>query len=90
LVSALRQQFGARIEICGAKAGLHVFAWLKGKRGGAVRNAAGKAEKAGVGLFTADPFYARAPGRTAILLGYSGVRERDIREGVRWLAAALG
>jgi GntR family transcriptional regulator/MocR family aminotransferase len=89
LVSALREQFGDRIEIGGANAGLHVFAWLKGKRGGAVRDASGRAEKAGVGLYTADPFYARPPDRTAILLGYGALRERDIREGVRRLAAAL-
>ena len=89
LVSALREEFGDRVEVCGANAGLHVFAWLKGKSGGPVREASGRAEKAGVGLYTADPFYARPPDRTAILLGYAALRERDIREGIRRLAAAL-
>jgi len=32
LVEALGEQFGDRAEICGANAGLHVFAWLKGKK----------------------------------------------------------
>ena len=41
------------------------------------------------GLFTADPFFPRPPGRTGILLGYAALRERDIREGIRRLAAAL-
>jgi GntR family transcriptional regulator / MocR family aminotransferase len=90
LVSALREEFKDRVEVCGANAGLHVFAWLKGKRGGRVREAAGRAEKAGVGLYTADPFYTSPPNRTAILLGYAALRERDIREGIRRLAAALG
>jgi GntR family transcriptional regulator/MocR family aminotransferase len=85
----LREQFGDRVEVCGADAGLHVFAWLKGTRGGPVREASARAEEAGVGLYTADPFYARPPRRTALLLGYAGVRERDVREGIRRLATAL-
>jgi GntR family transcriptional regulator/MocR family aminotransferase len=89
LVAAMREQFGDRAEVCGANAGLHVFAWLKGKSGGPIRDAAGRAEKAGIGLYTADPFYAKPPDRTAILLGYAPLRERDIREGIRRLAAAL-
>jgi GntR family transcriptional regulator/MocR family aminotransferase len=89
LVSALRDQFGDRVEICGADAGLHVFAWVKGKSGGPIREASDRAEKAGVGLYAADPFYAKPPDRTAILLGYGALRERDIRDGIRRLAAAL-
>jgi GntR family transcriptional regulator/MocR family aminotransferase len=90
LVSALREQFGDRVEICGANAGLHVFAWVKGKSNGPIRDASERAEKAGVGLYTADPFYAKPPDRTGVLLGYAALRERDIREGIRRLAAALG
>jgi GntR family transcriptional regulator/MocR family aminotransferase len=89
LMSALRDQFGDRVETCGANAGLHVFAWVKGKSGGPIREASDRAEKAGVGLYTADPFYAKPPDRTAILLGYGALRERDIRDGIRRLAAAL-
>jgi GntR family transcriptional regulator/MocR family aminotransferase len=89
LVSALRDQFGDRVEICGANAGLHLFAWVKGKSGGPIREASDRAEKAGVGLYAADPFYAKPPDRTAILLGYGALRERDIRDGIRRLAAAL-
>jgi len=90
LVAALRQQFGDRVETCGANAGLHVFAWLKGKNGGPISEVSERAEKAGVGLYTADPFYAKPPNRTSILLGYAALRERDIREGIRRLATALG
>ena len=88
LVAAMHEHFGDRAEICGANSGLHIFAWLKGKSG-PIRDASGRAEKAGIGLYTADPFYAKPPDRTAILLGYAPLRERDIREGIRRLAAAL-
>ena len=67
LVSALREEFGDRVEICGANAGLHVFAWVKGRSGGPIRDASGRAEKAGVGLYPADPFYAKPPDRTGNL-----------------------
>jgi DNA-binding transcriptional MocR family regulator len=60
-----------------------------GKNGGSISDASERAEKAGVGLYTADPFYAKPPDRTAILFGYAALRERDIREGIRRLAAAL-
>jgi GntR family transcriptional regulator/MocR family aminotransferase len=93
LVAALGEHFGDRAEVCGANAGLHVFVWLKGglkgKVGGPIRDASEKAEKACIGLYTADPFYANPPDRTAILLGYAPLRERDIREGIRRLAVAL-
>ncbi len=89
LVAAINEHFGDRAEVCGANAGLHVFAWLKAKNGGPIADVSGTAEKAGIGLYSADPFYARPPERTAILLRYAPLRERDIQEGIRRLAAAL-
>jgi GntR family transcriptional regulator/MocR family aminotransferase len=90
LVAALGEHFGDRAGVCGANAGLHIFAWLKSSlKGGPFPDAAGRAEAAGIGLYTADPFYAKPPDCTAILLGYAPLRERDIREGIRRLAAAL-
>ena len=89
LVTAIHKEFGDRAEVCGANTGLHLLVWLKGRRGGMITNVHGKAEKAGIGLYTADPFYIRPPKRTGIVLGYAPLREREIRDGVRCLAAAL-
>jgi GntR family transcriptional regulator / MocR family aminotransferase len=89
LVTAIHTEFGDRAEVCGANTGLHLLVWLKGRCGGMIRDVHGKAEKAGVGLYTADPFYIRPPRRSGIVLGYAPLRERDIREGIRRLAAAL-
>jgi DNA-binding transcriptional MocR family regulator len=52
LVAAVRKEFGERAEVCGANAGLHLFVWLKGKSGGMIEDVHGKAERAGVGLYT--------------------------------------
>jgi GntR family transcriptional regulator/MocR family aminotransferase len=89
LVAAVRQEFGERAEVCGANAGLHLLVWLKGRNGGMIPDAHDKAEKAGIGLYTVDPFYTKPPKRTGVVLGYAPLRERDIREGIRSLAVAL-
>lgn len=89
LVAELRDQFGDRAEVCGANAGLHILVWLRGRSGGLIRDVQSKAENAGVGLYTVDPFYTRPPERTGVLLGYAPLRVPDIRAGIRRLAAAL-
>jgi GntR family transcriptional regulator / MocR family aminotransferase len=89
LVDAVRKEFGTRAEVCGANSGLHLLVWLKGKRGGRIDDVFHKALAAGVGLYPVDPFYLRPPPRTGVVLGYAPLRERDIREGIRRLAAAL-
>jgi DNA-binding transcriptional MocR family regulator len=48
-----------------------------------------KAAMAGVGLYTVDSFYTKPPPRTGVVLGYAPLREREIREGIQRLAAAL-
>lgn len=89
LVAAVRREFGERADICGANAGLHLLVWVKGENGRMIAHAHEKAEQAGVGLYTVDPFYLRPPRRTGLVLGYAPMREREIREGIRRLAAAL-
>ncbi|HEV2299323.1 MAG TPA: PLP-dependent aminotransferase family protein [Candidatus Acidoferrales bacterium] len=89
LVRAVREEFGERAEICGANAGLHLLVWLKGKRGGMIADVSHKAQMAGVGLYSVDSFYMKPPRRTGVVLGYASLREREIREGIRRLAAAL-
>jgi len=89
LVAAVRKEFGERAEVCGANAGLHLLVWLKGRRGEMIKDVHSKAEKAGVGIYTVDPFYLKPPRRTGLVLGYAPLREREIREGIRRLAEAL-
>jgi GntR family transcriptional regulator/MocR family aminotransferase len=89
LVAAVRKEFAERAEICGANTGLHLLVWLKGRKGGMIEDVHHKAERAGVGLYTVDSFYLRPPRRTGVVLGYAPLREREIREGIRRLAAAV-
>ncbi|HXW90669.1 MAG TPA: PLP-dependent aminotransferase family protein [Terriglobales bacterium] len=89
LVTAIHKEFGDRADVCGANTGLHLLVWLKGRSGGMISDVHGKAEKAGVGLYTVDPFYVRPPRRTGVVLGYAPLQPREIRDGIRYLAAAL-
>jgi GntR family transcriptional regulator / MocR family aminotransferase len=89
LVTAILNDFGDRAELCGANTGLHLLIWLKGRSGGTIADVDAKAEKAGVGLYTVDPFYLQPPKRTGIILGYAPLREREIKEGIRVLAKVL-
>ena len=89
LAAAIDGLFGDRATVCGASAGLHLLVWLRGRRGGVIRDVHASAERVGVGLYTVDPFYATPPERTGILLGFAPLMPADIREGIRRLAGAL-
>jgi DNA-binding transcriptional MocR family regulator len=67
----------------------HILVWLKGKHGRMIADVHHKAAMAGVGLYTVDSFYTKPPPRTGVVLGYAPLREREIREGIQRLAAAL-
>ena len=41
------------------------------------------AERAGVGVYPVGPFYARAPERAGLLLGYTSLTGKQITEGIR-------
>jgi len=90
LLEALREQFGERAEVSGAATGLHVLVWLRGRDGEPIASVARKAEAAGVGVYAVAPYYLEPPRRTGVLLGYGPLSERQIRQGIRRLAAALG
>src|SRR5215468_194926 len=89
LLEAVRDRFGARAEISDTATGLHVLVWLRDHRGQPIASLARKAEAAGVAVYPVAPFYLHPPRRSGVLLGYGPLSERQIRDGVARLAAAL-
>ena len=89
LLEAVRDHFGDRAEISGTATGLHVLVWLRNHRGEPIASFARKAEAAGVAVYPVAPFYLHPPRRSGVLLGYGPLSERQIRDGVARLAAAL-
>lgn len=87
LLEAIRQHLGNRVEVTGDGAGAHIILWPKSgiSEGEAVERAA----KQGVRVYGISHCYLNQPERTGLALGYACTTEREIREGVRLLGAAL-
>ena len=87
LVRALRHHFSDRVEIVGENAGMHLMARLRSRLSDeeVVRRAA----EQGVGLVSARLYYVNEARDDEFVLGYAGLSERKIQEGVRRLAKIL-
>jgi len=89
LMEALDEQLGDRARVRGADAGLHVLLDLPELPMRDVRALREACRRRGVGVYPAAPFYARAPARAELLLGYAALDEDAIRTGVAGLRRAL-
>ncbi len=89
LLQATAEHFGDRVEVQAADAGIHVLLRIPGLAAGALRAALARAEAAGVRAYSAAPCYLERPRSAAVILGYAGLGEKQIREGVRLLARAF-
>ncbi|HMV48227.1 MAG TPA: PLP-dependent aminotransferase family protein [Blastocatellia bacterium] len=87
LVRALNQHFAGRIEILGENAGMHLTARLQTPFDD--KEAVRRAQSVGVGLVSARLYYLSEAPADEFVLGYAGLSERRIQEGVRRLAKVL-
>lgn len=88
LVRAARRRLGDRLAVEPTEAGMQLAAMLP--RGVDDRVVSAAALDAGVVAAPLSSYYAGTPRRSGLLLGFSGIRERDIDRGVERLARALG
>jgi GntR family transcriptional regulator/MocR family aminotransferase len=87
LVNALDRYLGDRVYFTRVPAGLHVMLYLEdGLEETAVVT---RAAEAGVGVYPGKQYHLLNPAPPSILLGFSGLDEREIEEGVRRLATVL-
>jgi GntR family transcriptional regulator/MocR family aminotransferase len=89
LIEGLARHCGGALEVAGAAAGMHLTAWLRDVPPGAVPALVEQAQRVQVGLYPVAPYYARAPRRAGLLLGYAGLGPRDLGEAARRLGALL-
>jgi len=80
LIDALRQHFGERIEVIGEAAGMHVAVRTSETQLGE------RAQERKVQIVSTRDYYFGKPRRDEYILGFSGLSERSIREGVKRLA----
>jgi GntR family transcriptional regulator/MocR family aminotransferase len=87
LVAALRAELGEGCEVLGDQAGLHLVLALPGVKKD--REVAERAGALGLRAMPLSSTYLGRAGRQGLVLGYSAVPARQMREAVRVLARAL-
>lgn len=87
LVRSLNQHFEDRLEIVGENAGMHVMVRLQ--TGLSDEEVVHRAAQVGVGLVSSQIYYLGESSSGEFVLGYAGLSERRIQEGIRRLAKAL-
>jgi GntR family transcriptional regulator/MocR family aminotransferase len=89
LLAALDDHLGDRVTVSGTNSGFHVLLSLRDVRPRELPAIVTRAATAGVGVYSAAPFYMRPPRRAGLVLAYASMSEEDIRAGIRQLARAL-
>ena len=84
LLGSIRKWFGDRVEVTGDGAGAHIVLWPDVRITEEAVIAAAAAR--GVGVYGIAPYFLKQPLRPGILLGYSRMKETEIREGIRRLS----
>jgi GntR family transcriptional regulator/MocR family aminotransferase len=87
LVQALSRHFGDEVTVFGESAGMHLVIDLRTRHSNAevIRRAA----DVGVGISSVEQYYLRRPPANRFLLGYGGLSERQIAQGISRLAEAV-
>jgi GntR family transcriptional regulator/MocR family aminotransferase len=83
LVNAIRQEFGAELEILGAEAGMHLVVTLPA--GSDDRKIAARAAAENLALWPLSTAYVTAKPRHGFILGFSSTKAAEIQRGVRHL-----
>jgi GntR family transcriptional regulator / MocR family aminotransferase len=87
LLRSLKRFFGKRATIFGEEAGLHVMVRFETRL--SAKEILEKANKEGIGLIATEDCYLSRPQKAEFILGYGGLTEPDIREGIRRLAEII-
>jgi GntR family transcriptional regulator / MocR family aminotransferase len=87
LLDSIGQFLGERVEVTGDGAGAHVVLWPTRHVVEAAVIASAAARE--VGIYGTSPYFLKKPSRTGFLLGYSRMKELEIREGIRRLSEVL-
>jgi GntR family transcriptional regulator / MocR family aminotransferase len=87
LLEAIGKHLGDRVEVTGDGAGAHIVLWLNGRV--SESNVINAAAAKGVGVYGVARYFVKSASRAGLVLGYSRIREGDIREGIRRLGAVL-
>jgi len=88
LTAAIERYLPGRVRYVPVAAGLHVMVYLEA--GVSETAVVQQAAAVDVGVYPGAPYHLQQPAPPSILLGFSGLEEADIEEGIRRLAGVLG
>ena len=89
MLDAFRETLGDRVEIAGENAGIHMVVWLHDIAAARLNDLITRAAQRGVGIYSVAPHYLQPPETAGLLLGYAGLTEREIRDGIHLLAQLI-
>jgi GntR family transcriptional regulator / MocR family aminotransferase len=89
MLEAIERNLGSRAHVSGINAGLHLMLWLRDLPASRSRELRIRASRAGVGVYSVEPFYLSPPKQVGLLLGYASMPEKQIAEGIRRFAFVL-
>jgi GntR family transcriptional regulator / MocR family aminotransferase len=87
LLQAIHKFLDDRVEITGDGAGAHVVMWPDKRL--SEETIIARAAAQGVGVYGISQYFLNRPLRTGVMLGYSRMKEEEIREGIRRLGEIL-
>lgn len=87
LLHAMHKYIGDRAEITGDAAGAHLVLWPRHRASeeAIIQRAASR----DVGIYGISSYFLKRPTRTGFMIGYSRMKEAEIREGIRRLSEIL-
>ncbi len=88
LVDAIREQFGAALQVLGSHAGMHLVATLS--KGSPDRQISVQAARQGLWVMPLSTCYLGPVSRHGLVLGYGGTGTTGLRDAVRRLRTVLG
>ena len=89
MLEAIERHLGGRAQVSGINAGLHLMLWLRDLPASRSRELRMRAARAGVGVYSVEPFYLNPPKQVGLLLGYASMPEKQIAEGIRRFAVVV-
>ena len=89
MLDAIERYLGSRAQVSGINAGLHLMLWLRDLPASRSRELRMRAARAGIGVYSVEPFYLNPPKQVGLLLGYASMPEKQIAEGIRRFAAVV-
>ena len=88
LLDAIHRHLGDRVKVTGDASGVHLVIWPPGRVSEKAILARAAARE--VAVYGIGAYYLKPARQAGLILGYSRMKEADIREGIKRLADALG